>query len=44
MSLYGRGLAKRLKGDAASGDTDLKLAVSLNARVATVFAAYGLSP
>jgi tetratricopeptide (TPR) repeat protein len=44
MSLYGRGMAKRLKGDKAAGDADIKSAIAIDARVATRFADYGLSP
>ena len=43
-SFYGRGIAKRLKGDKAAGDADIKAAIAIDARVATRFANYGLSP
>jgi tetratricopeptide (TPR) repeat protein len=43
-SLYGRGVAERLKGDAVAGDADLKAALALDAHVATVFADYGVKP
>ena len=44
MSLYGRGLARRLNGDTASGDADLKLAVSLDANTAVQLANFGMAP
>jgi tetratricopeptide (TPR) repeat protein len=44
MSLYGRGMARRLKGDAAGGDADMKAALRLDAYVATTYANYGLKP
>ena len=43
-SLYGRGLARHLKGDAAGGDEDMKAALRLDAHVATTYANYGLKP
>jgi tetratricopeptide (TPR) repeat protein/transglutaminase-like putative cysteine protease len=44
MSLYGRGLAKRLKGDRLGGDADMNLALVLDGHVAGIFAQYGLKP
>jgi tetratricopeptide (TPR) repeat protein len=44
VSLYGRGMARRLKGDAAGGDEDMKAALHLDAHVATTYANYGLKP
>jgi tetratricopeptide (TPR) repeat protein len=44
MSLYGRGMARRLKGDAAGGEEDMKAALRLDAHVATTYANYGLKP
>jgi tetratricopeptide (TPR) repeat protein len=44
MALYGRGLAKRRKGDKAAGDADIKSAIAIDARVGARFANYGLSP
>jgi tetratricopeptide (TPR) repeat protein len=44
MSLYGRGLAKRLKGDTGAGDADLKAALELNAHAATAYADMGITP
>jgi tetratricopeptide (TPR) repeat protein len=42
MSLYGRGVAKRLRGDQGGGDADINHALQLDAHVATVFADYGI--
>lgn len=44
MSLYGRGLAKRLKGDTTGGDVDMKAALRLDAHVAATYANYGVKP
>jgi tetratricopeptide (TPR) repeat protein len=44
MSLYGRGMAKRLKGDKAAGDSDFKAALRVDAHVATDFADLGFEP
>jgi tetratricopeptide (TPR) repeat protein len=44
VSLYGRGLARRLKGDAAGGEADLKAALRQDAHIATFFANCGLNP
>jgi tetratricopeptide (TPR) repeat protein len=43
-SLYGRGIAKRRKGDAAAGDADLHKALRLDARIAQIFTSYGVTP
>ncbi|MFL6601714.1 MAG: tetratricopeptide repeat protein, partial [Steroidobacteraceae bacterium] len=43
-SLYGRGLAKRLKGDTAGSDRDMKLAVVFDRQVGKTFEGYGLKP
>jgi tetratricopeptide (TPR) repeat protein len=43
-SLYGRGVARRLKGDTVGGDADLKAALVVNAHLATTFADYGVKP
>ena len=44
VSLYGRGVAKRLKGDTGAGDADLKAALELNAHAATAYADMGITP
>ena len=44
MSLYGRGMAKRLKGDKVAADSDFKAALRVDAHVATAFADLGLKP
>jgi tetratricopeptide (TPR) repeat protein len=44
MSLYGRGVSKRRKGDLAGGDADLEAALALNRSVAATFAHYGVTP
>jgi len=44
MSLYGRGMARHLKGDAAGGDEDMRAALREDAHVATAYANYGLKP
>jgi tetratricopeptide (TPR) repeat protein len=41
-SLYGRGMAKRKKGEIAEGDADIAMARTLKPDVATEFARYGL--
>ena len=41
-SLYGRGLAKRKKGDIASGDADIAAAKAIRADIANEFARYGV--
>jgi tetratricopeptide (TPR) repeat protein/transglutaminase-like putative cysteine protease len=43
-SLYGRGVAKDLRGGAVAGEADIKSALALNAHVATTFADYGVKP
>jgi tetratricopeptide (TPR) repeat protein len=43
-SLYGRGLAKRQKGDKAGGDADIVAARAINAGIAAEFAKYGVVP
>ena len=44
MSLYGRGIARHLKGDRAGGDEDIKAALRLDSHVATTYANYGIKP
>ena len=41
-ALYGRGLAKLKKGDAAGGNADLAAAKAINATIADDFAHYGV--
>jgi tetratricopeptide (TPR) repeat protein len=41
-SLYGRGMAKRKKGDGAGSDMDLTRAKALRADIAAEFARYGI--
>ena len=41
-ALYGRGLAKRRKGDNAGGDADIAAAKKIEPNIATVFANMGL--
>ena len=41
-SLYGRGLAKRKKGDATGGQADVAAAKALRPDVAEEFAKYGV--
>jgi hypothetical protein len=43
-SLYGRGTAKRRKGDYASGNADIAAARALRPNVSAEFARYGLMP
>ena len=43
ISLYGRGVARRRKGDVASGDADIAAAKALQANVADVVARWGVS-
>ena len=43
-ALYGRGLAKRKKGDLAGSDADLAAAKTIAPRVAEDYAAYGVRP
>jgi tetratricopeptide (TPR) repeat protein len=42
-SLYGRGVARRKKGDVAGGDADIAAAKALNGDVADLFAKWGVS-
>jgi tetratricopeptide (TPR) repeat protein len=42
-SLYGRGLAKRKKGDHAGGDADIAAARAIQADIADEFAKYGMN-
>jgi tetratricopeptide (TPR) repeat protein len=42
-SLYGRGLAKRKKGDQAGGDADIAAARAIQADIADEFAKYGMN-
>jgi len=44
VSLYGRGVARHLKGDLAGGDADMKAALRLDGHVATTYANYGVKP
>ena len=41
-SLYGRGMAKRKKGDAAGADADLSRAKALRAEIVDEFSRYGI--
>jgi tetratricopeptide (TPR) repeat protein len=41
-SLYGRGLAKRKKGDADGAERDIAAAKAINAGIADIFAPYGV--
>ena len=41
-ALYGRGLAKRLAGDAAGGNADVAAATAIDGGIAAEFARYGL--
>ena len=41
-SLYGRGMAKRKKGDTAGGDADLSRAKALRAEIVDEFSRYGI--
>jgi hypothetical protein len=41
-SLYGRGIAKRRKGDVKGGDADIAAAMMMDARTQSVFAGYGV--
>jgi hypothetical protein len=41
-SLYGRGLAKRKKGDAAAGKADMTAATAIDPNIASDFARYGV--
>jgi tetratricopeptide (TPR) repeat protein len=43
-SLYGRGIAKLLKGDAAAGHADITAAKAAKANIAEDFAKYGIKP
>jgi tetratricopeptide (TPR) repeat protein len=43
-SLYGRGIAKRRRGDTRGGDADLKAARDLDTHVSAEFAAFGVTP
>ena len=43
-SLYGRGLAKLEKGDAAGGEADIAAAKAIQANIAEEFARYGVTP
>jgi hypothetical protein len=40
---YGRGLAKRKKGDQAGGDADIAAARAVHAGIADEFAKYGMN-
>jgi hypothetical protein len=41
-TLYGRGTAKRRKGDTAGGDAGIAAAVGLDPRIAETFAGFGV--
>ena len=41
--MYGRGLAKRKKGDAAGGDADIAGAMAIQANIAVEYAKYGMN-
>lgn len=41
-ALYGRGLAKRRKGDRAAGDADISAAKAIETSIAERFAHYGI--
>ena len=43
-SLYGRGVAKRRKGDVSGSDADIQTALAANADIGGEFAAYGVTP
>jgi TonB family protein len=43
-SFYGRGLAKRARGEVDAGDADIRAAIAADPRVADRFADYGLKP
>jgi hypothetical protein len=42
LALYGRGLAKRTKGEQAGADADIAAAKSIDAGIADEFAKYGV--
>jgi hypothetical protein len=42
-ALYGRGLAKRKKGDPAGGDADIAAASAIQADIAVDYARYGMN-
>ena len=41
--MYGRGLAKRKKGDQAGGDADIAAARAIQADIADEYAKYGMN-
>jgi tetratricopeptide (TPR) repeat protein len=43
-ALYGRGIAKRRKGDVSGGDADIQAALAANANIGEEFATYGVTP
>ena len=43
-SLYGRGIAKRRRGDIDAGAADIKAALAADADIAVTFANYGVTP
>ena len=43
-ALYGRGLARRKKGDTAAGDADISAAKALQSNIDKKLAKYGISP
>ena len=43
-SLYGRGLAKRARGEVDAADVDIRAAIAADPLVADRFATYGLKP
>jgi hypothetical protein len=44
LALYGRGIVKRLNGDAGGGDDDIAKATALQPDVAAEMARYGVKP
>jgi len=43
-SLYGRGMAKRRKGDYSAGNADIATARAIKPSIAAEFVRYGLQP
>ena len=43
-ALYGRGLAKRKKGDVVGADADIAAATAISRRIADEYTAYGVRP
>jgi len=44
ISLYGRGVAKRMRGDTAGGNADMAAATRIQANIADVMAKHGVNP